>query len=705
MELSPLIALPIRFGASTLRTLLGSLCFFGVLSPSLRVAVAQTAHLSPDTAPLVEVTAESERPHPAAPPKDRSVSGSVIDGERLKQPGASTAHVLREAPGVQVTEVGGLGAPATASIRGATAAQTPVYLGGVRLNDEVGGAANLADLPLFLVDRIEVYRSHAPLVVDQLGVGGAVIVEPRAPSQDEFTIGTELGSYGTRSGYLYGGMVSGERGLLAGMKLSAAENDYSYFDDRGTLFTSSDDSRGRLQNADSELADVWLMFNDALPLSSGSPARISVIYHHGDRDQGAPKLALVPSRQARVSHRRDLFSLTSAIPVKSWDGELALSTQAIAAESVIDDPLTELGGLALQTRTPGERVEQTAQASQRVGERLRLVEKVGVAIDRLRRLERHTGVLEPELTARRASSRLAVAAEYGATDSLFVGATGAISCVGTSLGALEVCDAVRDSGRLSLSYRKRSVELYGNLGRYHRDPTLSELYGASLLVRGEEELLPEVGVSAEVGARAQVMEHGRRPQLFFDVAAFARDSDQLITYVRTAQGYIQPINRDRSRTLGAEALIGAEPTPWFATSAQVSLLDARDTSPDRMTTNEVLPFSSRLVASWLATVRYEFSRHESSRQGSSRHDFSQSVVNEAGVTGKWIHQSSRYADPAGLGVIPEQSSVDLELWLSTLGRHLMTRARVANLFDQRRFDVVGFPLPGRSAFLSMEATW
>jgi outer membrane cobalamin receptor len=33
---------------------------------------------------------------------------------------------------------------------------------------------------------------------------------------------------------------------------------------------------------------------------------------------------------------------------------------------------------------------------------------------------------------------------------------------------------------------------------------------------------------------------------------------------------------------------------------------------------------------------------------------------------------------------------------------LTTRVRVANLFDAPRYDIVGFPLPGRSAFLSME---
>ena len=70
-----------------------------------------------------------------------------------------------------------------------------------------------------------------------------------------------------------------------------------------------------------------------------------------------------------------------------------------------------------------------------------------------------------------------------------------------------------------------------------------------------------------------------------------------------------------------------------------------------------------------------------------------------------LHQSSRYSDPAGLGVIPEQDTVDVEMAAVGWDRQLRAVLRVANVFDAERFDVVGFPLPGRSGFFSMEARW
>ena len=72
------------------------------------------------------------------------------------------------------------------------------------------------------------------------------------------------------------------------------------------------------------------------------------------------------------------------------------------------------------------------------------------------------------------------------------------------------------------------------------------------------------------------------------------------------------------------------------------------------------------------------------------------------ATARISYESSRYPNSAGQGVIPEQASVDVEAaWLG-VARFLTTRIRLADVFDARRYDIVGFPLPGRSAFISLE---
>src|SRR5260221_299547 len=67
--------------------------------------------------------------------RDRAAASMELPRERLEAPGASAADVLADVPGVQVARTGSAGDLATASIRGATSAETPVYLAGIRLND------------------------------------------------------------------------------------------------------------------------------------------------------------------------------------------------------------------------------------------------------------------------------------------------------------------------------------------------------------------------------------------------------------------------------------------------------------------------------------------------------------------------------------------------------------------------------------------
>src|SRR5579859_5200563 len=155
--------------------------------------------------------------------------------DRLVGPGLEAQDVLRTQPGVIVTESGGFGAPATAAIRGATAEDTPVYLAGVRLNDDVGGTADLSLVPLWLVDRIEVYRGHAPLDADRLGPGGAIFFEPKHPDNDAGGAGYYGGSWGASRGWLYQGIRSGSVSALVGVSGEHAVNRYPFVDDHGEL--------------------------------------------------------------------------------------------------------------------------------------------------------------------------------------------------------------------------------------------------------------------------------------------------------------------------------------------------------------------------------------------------------------------------------------------------------------------------------------
>jgi vitamin B12 transporter len=101
----------------------------------------------------------------------------------------------------------------------------------------------------------------------------------------------------------------------------------------------------------------------------------------------------------------------------------------------------------------------------------------------------------------------------------------------------------------------------------------------------------------------------------------------------------------------------------------------------------VLPFQPRLVFS--PGIAY-----------ASSLDFES--VDRVALYARYVHQASRYADRAGLAVIPAQGNLELG-GEAELFHALVARVRVNNALDQNRFDVVGFPLPGTSLFASLEA--
>src|SRR5690606_12802419 len=132
-------------------------------------------------------------------------ASTVLEGNELASAGETAADVLRQVPGVQLNRIGGTTDTATASIRGADAKQVPVYLAGVRLNDEVNGAADLSTIPLWMMQRVELFRGNAPAFQTDLGLGGAVYFEPLSPNPHvEPRLGLELhlGSFGRRGGSL-----------------------------------------------------------------------------------------------------------------------------------------------------------------------------------------------------------------------------------------------------------------------------------------------------------------------------------------------------------------------------------------------------------------------------------------------------------------------------------------------------------------------
>ncbi len=640
------------------------------------LVLVATAARAADAPPTDDVVVHGARP--AAGPRDDTAASTVVAGEALEAPGTSSADVLARVPGVEVSRTGSSSDLATAAIRGATSAETPVYLAGIRLNDDVTGTADLSTIPLFMIDRVEVYRGNAPLAADRLGIGGAVFFEPRFPSKTQVTAGLGAGSFGERAAWATAAAGDDHAAALFAIRHDGAENDFPYRDDDGNVLTR--------HNADFEATDAWALarfrFDDGI--------RVTALAHAYDRDQGSPGVAPLENDAARTRVERLQGAVSARIPcghdaagVESC--ALELVTSGIHATSVVTDPLGTLVGGPF-VATTGERLEQEARVTARAGDAWTFGGSAVVS-------DEHIDLARPSATTRagRITLRPAATASFRPISTTELVATGTVECHSTASGdeSTSACPSPEPSGRVGLRQTLGSAaELRGNVGYYVRVPTLGELYGVSTVVRGNPALVPESGATADLGVHA----HGEAGRLGLnaDVFGFARSVEDLVAYRQNVLGVIVPYNVGHARVLGAEIAASANWSRFVRTELAATLMDPRDTTPDRTVANDILPFRSRLVLSDFTELYAE--------DGVPRFG-----VNRASIGVRLTERTSRYADEAGLIVIPEQTIFDVEGSLHFWNRRLAVRLAVRDVFDAREVDAIGLPLPGRGAYASLEA--
>lgn len=647
---------------AALTSLIAGLCWASVARAEPEAEILVPGHRS--TRPLAEP----------------SLAATRVDPNELSRPGANAAAVLSRVPGVQVSESGSAADLATASVRGATSAQTPIYLAGVRLNDDLTGTADLSLIPLWMLGRADVYRGNAPADADRLGIGGAIYFEPRLPRENGLRAGAQLGSFGQRAGFLGAEVARGGNAALLAFRAAGADNDYRYLDNAGTA-TGKDDQIRTRPNADMSERDAWAIGRTSLGKRS---ARVTTVFNAFEREQGVTGLAAVPALAARSQTARLLGGLHVELPCGSRPGcNLSLTSQAITTRTHLTDPNHELGLLAERLDSRGTRFAESARIWLK-NSRIRGLLGANFELEQLAqdgannlRAKRNTG-----------SARAALFASVSRETEL--SSLAVVTCdVTDGPEPSRGCADLTPEFRVGAHQRWGALELRANFGRYARVPTLGELYGVSALVRGSAALVPERGLSSDLGARWEIW---LGPVwMYLDAFGFARHVSDLIAYRRSSLGAVTPYNVGSARILGAEFEAGAQWARHARASLAVTVLDPRDTTPGRTLANDLIPHQSRLVGSGYI-------------EGFA--DIDSTTLQRAGLDARVSHRSSRLADPAGLLVLPASTTLDLG---STLrfgrGHQLLLRAAVDDVFDARHFDFIGYPVPGRSFHASAEASW
>lgn len=644
--------------------------------------VTAELHAAPPDA-NIEVTVKGDRSETAPGGRDPSIASSVVTHARLSAPGLQAQDVLRTQPGVFVIESGGFGSASTACIRGANAADAPVYLAGVRLNDDVGGTADLSMIPLWLIHRIEIYRGNAPLEADRMGPGGAIFFEPKRPTKTTGGVGYYGGSWGTSRGWAYRGAKQGALSYLVGLSADRASNRYPFVNDQGMLLAPGERYTELRRNADERTLDAWALARAEL----GNGFVLDWVSNATQREQGVPRLALLQSLAARQTTSRYLVSLALKGPLdhaRTSTVEARMSMHH--GRSAYDDPLRELALYTPRLAIDDRRIEQELAARFELSDRVRLRPAVDWAYETIGREPNDI----PLARAKRQYVRLAGNAEFDVSDYVTLRGLANAECHHTGAKAGGYCDELLPTGRLGGELRLGMASIFASVGRYLRVPALGELYGVSGTVHGNRDLEPEKGRTLDLGIRVAAYPGRVIRKLYLDAFVYARWADALIAY-KPVGPYVRPYNVPSARVQGLEILLGSRVTDLVCLEITSTLMDPRDVSKRRQTINDLLPYRSRLLLA--PRVRLDWERPRANG------------ISGAGAQLSALYQSSRFADPAGLGIIDEQLTFDFETYVAWFNGLLTMRGRVADLLDAKRTDLVGYPLPGRSVYVGLEARY
>jgi vitamin B12 transporter len=152
---------------------------------------------------------------------------NVIDTKKAQRQTADLGEVLARTQGVSIRRSGGLGSDARFSLNGLYDDQIRFFLDGVPL-DLAGFPFGIANVPVNLIERVEVYRGVVPVRFGADALGGAVNLVTDQGYETHLGMSYQVGSFGTHRVTVDGRWRHEPTGFVFGGAafLDSARNDY-----------------------------------------------------------------------------------------------------------------------------------------------------------------------------------------------------------------------------------------------------------------------------------------------------------------------------------------------------------------------------------------------------------------------------------------------------------------------------------------------
>jgi len=640
---------------------------------------------------LEAVQVKAKHPFPQAE-ADQAAASSVITHEQMSQPGKGVADLLDQEVGLNVTRQGGLDAFSTLSIRGSSAEQVLIFLDGIPLNSAEGGPVNLSLLPLGNLEKIEIYRGAAPILLGGSAIGGVVNLVSNSTSKRTLELTGGGGSYGTRSAQ---GSFSDQFGLFQltlGLDYSGSMGNFDYIDDRGTRADASDDRE--ITRTHNHFDRINSLIKAKISLGDG--LTLALLDHFFWQDQDLAGTALFPVQKSELQQYKNLSALQFTV---TRIGRFKLNWRTMAhfrfSQTRFSDPLSEIG----------VGVQDTSDNSYAAGAgtyaKLPVLPWLTPSVTLEYRYEWFQPKDRVVKTDKPSSARHAVNA--GMEADFFVEAidtnivpSGRLEyiqsskdmpqAIGGEAGGEIESDSLEASYRLALVNRSipyTMLKLHG--GRNIRFPSLFELFGDTGSVRPNPNLRTEKSWNIDLGLvhDATWMPEPHRWQI--EMYGFCRWVEDLIQFVESAQNVFIAQNLDKARLAGFEIGTSLDLGRLFLLRANYSYLDTHVDSSIRSHKNKVLPLNPK--SKWFGHAEFYWSAGR--------------AVPKTGIFVEAEWAAGNFLDSSNLTAVPSRFYLSFGQYLTLYGDYVTIRLSARNMTNERTADLTGYPLPGRAFFGSL----
>lgn len=136
-------------------------------------------------------------------------------------------NVLAKSTGVKIREEGGVGSEFDLSINGMSGNSVRYFLDGIPL-DTKGSGVTLANLPVNVIERVEIYKGVIPASLGADALGGAINIVTNGQQKNFFDFSYGYGSFNTHKAEMYAQVVAPKTGIIIKPVVSAnfSKNNY-----------------------------------------------------------------------------------------------------------------------------------------------------------------------------------------------------------------------------------------------------------------------------------------------------------------------------------------------------------------------------------------------------------------------------------------------------------------------------------------------